>query len=260
MKYRIALAQLELELGNPGRNFKTATDAVAEAARKGADIVLLPELWASGYDLKHAREYASPRSGGWFQKMRELAKVQGIALGGSMIEEQGESLFNTFLLVDKKGKDLGHYRKAHLFDLIEEKKYFTAGDQLAIVETPWGKIGLALCYDLRFPEIFRAYALKGAEAILMVAEWPRRRIAHWDVLLEARAIENQCFIAAVNKVGTSHGELLGGNSAVIDPMGKVLVRGEDRPGIFVADVDPEEAIKAREWMPVFKDRNPGVYS
>lgn len=260
MKYKIALAQIELELGSLDRNFNTAKEAVVEAAQEEVDIVLLPELWASGYDLENAQEYASPLSGGWFAKMRELAISQGVALGGSMIEEQGENLYNTFLLVDKNGTDLGYYRKTHLFDLIEEKKYFQAGNELAVIDSPWGKIGLALCYDLRFPELFRAYALKGAETILLVAEWPRRRIAHWDILLQARAIENQCFIAAVNKVGTSKGELLGGNSAVINPMGKILVQGGKSPGVFVTEIDPEETAKARNWMPVFTDRNPNVYS
>lgn len=259
MNFKIALAQIELELGNPDANYVTARDAVVEAARKGADIVLLPELWASGYDLRNARKYASPLGEGWFARMQELAKDHRIGLGGSMIEERGEEFFNTFILVDHQGKQLGFYRKAHLFDLIEEKKYFSAGKQLALIESPWGKIGLALCYDLRFPELFRAYALKGAETILLVAEWPRRRIAHWDTLLLARAIENQCFIAAVNKVGTSKGEQLGGNSAVIDPMGKILAKGGTAPGVFVAEIDPGETAKARKWMPVLADRNPDVY-
>lgn len=259
MKFKIALAQLELELANPEGNYLAAKESVAEAASQGADLVLLPELWASGYDLRNARRYASPLGEGWFARMQDLAREHRIALGGSMIEEQGDKLFNTFLLVDQKGAELGQYRKTHLFDLINEKAYFSAGSRLALVDSPWGVIGLALCYDLRFPELFRAYALKGAETILLIAEWPRRRIAHWDVLLQARAIENQCFIAAVNKVGTSKGELLGGNSAVINPMGEILTHGGEDPGVYTAAVDTEEIAKARKWMPVFNDRNPGVY-
>jgi predicted amidohydrolase len=176
-----------------------------------------------------------------------------------MIEQVGDEFFNTFLLVDKRGKQLGSYRKAHLFDLIEEKVYFTAGESLAILESPWGRIGLALCYDLRFPEIFRAYAVNGVELILLVAEWPRRRIAHWDVLLQARAIENQCFIAAVNKVGSSKGEILGGRSAVINPMGEILTQGDSAPGVFMAEIDLGDVQKIRDWMPVLTDRNPAVY-
>lgn len=259
MKFKIALAQLELEPGEPDRNYSVAKDAVTEAAQRGADIVLLPELWASGYDLQNASDYASPLNDGWFARMRELAKEFGIALGGSMIEALGDDFYNTFLLVDKGGKESGYYRKTHLFDLIHEKEYFKAGNKLSVIDSPWGTIGLALCYDLRFPELFRAYAVAGVETILLVAEWPRRRVAHWDALLIARAIENQCFIAAVNKVGISHGQELGGNSAVINPMGEVLTQGGAAQGLFIAEIDPEESRKVRNWMPVLTDRNLDLY-
>ena len=259
MKLKIALAQLELELGEPERNLITARDAVEQAVQEDSDLLLLPELWASGYDLKNTQKYASSLTDGWFLAMREMALEHGIALGGSMIEKGGEDYFNTFLLVDKRGEQLGYYRKSHLFDLIEEKTYFSPGKQLSLIQTPWGRLGLALCYDLRFPELFRAYALKGAEIILLVAEWPRRRIAHWDALLLARAIENQCFIAAVNKVGLSNGEQMGGNSAVINPMGEILVKGDTAPAVLLAEIDSEETAKVREWMPVLTDRNPAVY-
>jgi len=259
MKIKIALAQLELELGKPEKNLTAAKDAVVQAVREGSDLMLLPELWASGYDLENAPKYASSLSEGWFSVMRELALEHGIALGGSMIEQEGKDYFNTFLLVDQRGEQLGYYRKAHLFDLIEEKTYFSPGKQLSLIETQWGMLGLALCYDLRFPELFRAYALKGAEIILLVAEWPRSRIGHWDVLLQARAIENQCFIAAVNKVGLSKEQQMGGNSLVINPMGEILVKGNAAPGVFLAEIESKETAKARKWMPVLTDRNPAVY-
>lgn len=259
MRYKIALAQLNLELGDLEGNYSLAREAVIEAAREGADIVLLPELWASGYDLINAQSYASSLNEGWFARMRELALDHSVALGGSMIEEEGDKLYNTFLFLDQRGKKLGSYRKAHLFDLIDEKEYFSAGRELSVFDSPWGRIGLALCYDLRFPELFRAYAVNGAEIILLVAEWPRRRVAHWDALVLARAIENQCFIAAVNKVGNSKGAQLGGNSVVINPMGEVLTKGDDSPGVLIAEINPEEAAKARAWMPVLNDRNPDVY-
>lgn len=259
MKLKIALAQIALELGEPEKNFSTAEAAVEKAAKQGAGLVLLPELWASGYDLENTQRHASSLSEGWFSRMGELADKHQIALGGSLIEVEGDQYYNTFLLVDGCGKQLGHYRKVHLFDLIQEKDYLSPGTQLALIDSPWGKVGLALCYDLRFPELFRALAVKGAEIILLVAEWPRRRIAHWDALLLARAIENQCFVAAVNKVGSSKGEQLGGNSAVINPMGKILVQGDGSPDLLVAEIDTEESTTARGWMPVLTDRKPDLY-
>ena len=259
MKLKIALAQIDLELGRPDKNYETAREAVIQAAREGSDIVLLPELWASGYDLVNAHKYASPLKEGWFARMQEMAEENKIVLGGSLIEGQGGRYFNTFILADSRGEQLAFYRKAHLFDLIDEKKYFSAGKELAIFESPWGKIGLTLCYDLRFPELFRAYAVKGVKTILLVAEWPMRRIAHWDILLQARAIENQVFIAAVNKVGLSKGEQLGGNSAVVTPMGEILVKGGSASGVFIAEINPDETDKIRKWMPVLNDRNLDVY-
>jgi omega-amidase len=259
MKFKIALAQIELELGCPEQNLETAKEALRAAAGKGADILLLPELWASGYDLENASRYASSLGDGWFARMGELAREAGLAIGGSLIEVEGDKFYNTFVLLDKTGRQLGYYRKSHLFDLIDEKKYFQAGYQLAVIESPWGKLGLALCYDLRFPELFRAYALQGVETILLVAEWPQRRIAHWNALLLARAIENQCFVAAVNKVGSSKGETLGGYSAVISPMGEVLVEAKAVPGVYLAEIDPDETKKIRRWMPVLQDRNKNVY-
>ena len=128
-----------------------------------------------------------------------------------------------------------------------------------VVDSPWGKIGLAICYDLRFPEIFRTCAVEGAELILLVAEWPRQRIEHWKILLQARAIENQCFIAAVNKSGTSMGAALGGNSALINPMGEFLTLGGENEELLQATFDLDEVSKIRDWMPVFDDRRPGAY-
>jgi omega-amidase len=259
MTFKIALAQLEFPQGEPDKNYLKAEDAAREASRQGADVLLLPELWASGYDLKNCARYASPLDGGWFDKMAALAQSNQIALGGSLIEEDQGDFYNTFVMIDQTGRRLGAYRKIHLFRFLQEDQYLKAGRHLVLLDSPWGKVGLATCYDLRFPEIFRAYAVAGAEVIFLVSEWPRKRIAHWDILLQARAVENQLFIAAVNKVGTSTGAPLGGKSAVIDPMGNYLVSGKEEPAVLVAEIDLALTRKTRDWMPVLSDRNPGAY-
>lgn len=259
MKISIALAQLDLKRGDLEKNFLKSQEAVQQAADQGAEIVLLPELWASGFDLEQTQIYASSLDEGWFARMRALAVENGIALGGSMIEESQGEYFNTFVLYNKEGNLLGEYRKIHLFQKLQEDIYFAGGNQVVVVDSPWGTLGLAICYDLRFPEIFRSCAVQGAELILLVAEWPRRRIEHWKILLQARAIENQCYIAAVNKVGTSQGAELGGNSAVVNPMGEFLALGGENEVLLQADFDLDEVSKIREWMPVFEDRRPGVY-
>jgi len=259
MTFRVALAQMALKFGDLVGNDQKAENAVKKAVENKADIVLLPELWASGFDLAQTEKYASNLAGGWFGRMSELAVHYEIALGGSLIEEYQGDYFNTFALYNNNGDLLGSYRKIHLFQMLQENVHFNQGKEIKVFDSAWGSLGMAICYDLRFPEIFRSIAVKGAKLILLVAEWPERRIEHWKILLQARAIENQCFIVAVNKTGTSQGAKLGGCSAVVNPMGKFLVLGDENEEVLVADIELEEVNKIRRWMPIFDDRSPDVY-
>ena len=255
----IALAQMNLTPGQPDLNYEVVKQYAEMAAAKGADLVLLPELWASGYDLENCLSYATSIQEGSFKKMSLLAAKLEITLGGSLIESDQGSFYNTFALFDHEGELITKYRKIHLFQPLEEERYFMGGEQLVMADTPWGSIGLATCFDLRFPEMFRAYAVKGVELILLVAEWPLRRISHWHQLLKARAIENQCFIAAVNKVGISNGEPLGGGSLIVNPMGEELSSGAEVEDVIIATVNLDEVRKTRKWMPVVEKRKPDVY-
>lgn len=255
----IALAQIALPKGTPEENFQKGEEMIRNASISGADLILLPELWVSGYDLENCERYASKLGQGWFEKMAQLADKNQIYLGGSLFEVEQDSYYNTFVFFDRDGKLVASYRKIHLFKLINEDKYLKGGRQLVSVDTSWGRMGLAICYDLRFPEIFRSYAVNDVELILIIAEWPQRRVVHWKQLLIARAIENQCFVAGVNKVGESAGERLGGGSSVINPMGEILVQGDEEEELLFASMDLSEVQKARRWMPVLEDRNPDVY-
>jgi predicted amidohydrolase len=259
MSLNIALAQMTLTLGEPDKNYQKVQDWVGKAADQGADLILLPELWASGFDLKNCQSYAAPLHEGDFARMRSLAEEHKITVGGSLIEQDNDAFYNTFVLYDQSGGMINFYRKIHLFQMLNEKQYFKAGDRLVMAETEWGKIGMATCYDLRFPEMFRAYSVRDTVLILVVAEWAQRRIAHWRQLLQARAVENQCFVAAVNKTGTSQGENLGGYSAVINPMGEYLVQGGEEEELLLAQINLKEVKKTRRWMPVMQDRKPQVY-
>lgn len=250
---------MQFEFGQPEANLKRACEWIAEAARRGSDLVLLPELWASGYDLEHAHEYAQPLGTGLFARLSALAKKHNLAIGSSLLERNKGKIFNTFTLFDRHGETRAMYRKIHLFRLLDEEKWLNAGNELVTVDAPWGKTGLSICYDLRFPEIFRAYALHGVKLVLLVAEWPEKRINHWQKLLQVRAIENQYFIAAVNKVGRSQGSQLGGHSAIIDPMGEALVEGGINEVLLTAEIDFKKVEETRRWMPVFDDRSPSAY-
>ncbi len=260
MRLTISLAQTAFEVGNVEGNFDKGAANVAEAASLGSDVILLPELWASGYDLENWQRYATAINDGIFARVAALARNHDIAIGGSLLELHKGSVYNTFVLFSPNGSPWGIYRKIHLFRLLNEDKYLHAGDRLEIANTPWDSVGLATCYDLRFPEMFRSYTLGGTRLIFLVAEWPERRITHWTKLLQARAIENQAFIAGVNKVGHSQGVKLGGCSAIIDPWGVPIASDADDEILLTAEIDLREADKARRYIPVFKDRRPDLYN
>ncbi len=268
----IALAQMDVALGEPERNLEAVRALVAEAKARGADLVVLPELWSTAYDLKRAEAHASAVDAGMFERIARLAGEQQIAVVGSLLESpalpvvgRGERrppeprVFNTATFVDASGARAGVYRKLHLVPMLEEDKYLTGGADAPAVDASFGKCALAICYDLRFPELWRHYALAGARLVLLCAEWPAQRIAHWRTLVPARAIENQFFVAATNRVGTSNGETFGGHSMVVNPWGEILVEGTDQPALLLAQIDLDLVDQVRERVPVFKDRRPDVY-
>jgi len=259
MKIKITLAQQKFKFGEVDVNFKRAEGWIEEASENNSDLLLLPELWASGYDLENWRDYAVPLGEGLFSKLKVLAKKNQIAIGSSLLELKEGKVYNTFVLFGKTGETLGLYRKIHRFRLLAEEKWLEAGDELSMASTPWGSVGLAICYDLRFPEIFRPYAVAGAHLCLIVAEWPEKRITHWSKLLQARAIENQMYIVGVNKVGESQGVKLGGRSAVIDPWGVPVIEGDDGEDLLTTEIDLSVSLKARKQIPILSDRRTDVY-
>jgi predicted amidohydrolase len=259
MQLKISLAQMALLSGKPEENFHQAESWIAQAARQGSDLVLLPELWDSGYDLENWRRYAASLDAGHFARLAALARQHQVAVGGSMLELYQQRAYNSFVLFGPDGQLWGRYRKVHLFRLLNEQEWLAAGQELALAQTTWGPIGLSICYDLRFPELFRPYALAGARLVLLVAEWPERRIAHWSALLRARAIENQCFVAAVNKSGVSQDVRLGGRSVIIDPWGETLAEAQADPELISAPIDLRVADIARRHIPALQDRQPQAY-
>ncbi len=259
MSIKLALAQMDVRLGDPQANLARAADWTAAAARTGSQLVLFPELWASGYDLENWRRHAHPIGEGLFAETAALAAEHGLAVGGSLLEHLGEAAANTFALYGPDASAWGLYRKAHRFAPMGEDRWLKAGDRRCLAQTPWGPAGLAICYDLRFPELFRAYALQGAVLVLLVAEWPAARLDHWRTLVRARAIENQLFVAAVNRTGTSNGEDFGGGSLVVDPWGEVVGEAGHDEVLLPVEIDLGRVDQVRRRMPVLEDRRPEVY-
>jgi predicted amidohydrolase len=256
----VSLGQMDVKLGQPAINLARVQQWAAEAARQGADILVLPELWSTGYDLSRAADYATAVNTGIFAEVANLAKVHGIHILGSCLSLLGEGQYgNTAVLFNPAGELMGSYSKVHLFQLMNEHHYLTPGNGRCLVQTPWGESGLAICYDLRFPELFRAYALDGAKIVFLPAEWPYPRLAHWQTLLRARAIENQMVVVACNRVGTTGDTTFFGHSCIIDPWGEIVVEAGDTPALLTVTVDLDKVDEVRKQIPVFADRNPAVY-
>lgn len=260
MKVTISLGQMNVELGEPEKNLLTVVAMTAEAARRGSDVIVFPELWSTGYDLEHAAQYATPVDAGMFKRVADLAREHDIFILGSCLSLLGEGQYgNTAVLFDRQGRVTGRYSKIHLFRLMQEEQYLTAGSETALVQTPWGRSGLAICYDLRFPELFRRYALDGAQVVFLPSEWPHPRLAHWQTLLRARAIENQMFVVACNRVGNSKDTDFFGHSCIIDPWGETIIAGGEQEMLLTAVIDTAVVAQVRRKIPVFDDRRPALY-
>jgi len=252
---------MDIVLADAAANLRTVQDLAAQAAAAGAELLLLPELWGSGYALDRAEELADELNTGLFASVAALARHHQLHICGSLLEWDANDsrAYNTATLYDPKGSLQGFYRKIHRFGLMDEDRYLGAGEDAPVLALPWGPTALAICYDLRFPELFRRYGLDGARVILMPSEWPVPRIEHWRTLLRARAIENQCFVVACNRVGADRANTFGGCSAVIDPGGNVLVEGGSEPALLLATLDLALVDETRGRIPVWDDRRPELY-
>jgi omega-amidase len=255
----IALGQMNLELARPDVNLARARRIASDAKAAGADVLVLPELWLHGYDLQHAEKHASKLGSGGFAEMSALARDFRLYVAGSLFEKREGGVSNTAVLCNRQGDLLGSYRKIHLFRPMHEDQSLLPGTHATACSTEWGLFGLAICYDIRFPEMIRSLALAGAVVILVPAQWPARRSEAWLLLTSARAVENELFVAACNRVDSSDPGAFPGQSRVVDPWGTVLAEGNDQESIVVAHVDLREVRKARRYITVFEDRRPTAY-
>jgi predicted amidohydrolase len=214
-------------------------------------------MWSAGFAYRKLPELAAqtPRV---LDAVAALSAELGLTVVGSLPELVDGQVCNTSFVTDR-GMLAGSYRKLHLFSLMNEHENIAAGDRSVVVATSVGKLGLAVCYDLRFPELFRKLALDGAEIICLPGEWPAPRQLHWRTLLRARAIENQCFVAAANCCGRQGKLDFFGMSLLIAPRGELLAEADDFATELVATFDFQELTDYRAQITCFADRRPDVY-
>ena len=244
-------------------------DYVRRAAQQGADLVCLPEMWACPYENAAFPKYAEPEGGETWQCLQNAARDNGIFLvGGSVPERDGERLYNTCYVFSPAGEQIAKHRKVHLFDIdvpggqrFMESDTFTPGDNLTIFDTPWGKTGVAICFDIRFAEWFRMMALEGAKLILVPGAFNMTTgPAHWELSLRMRAVDNQCFTAGCAPARDEHASYVSyGNSLVSDPWGNVLGRLDAGEGLLLLDLDLTYADSIRSQIPILSGRRQDLY-
>ncbi|MFF5334559.1 carbon-nitrogen family hydrolase [Streptomyces sp. NPDC013181] len=229
--------------------------------QRGADLVVLPELWPVGaFSYTAFEDEAEPLTGPTHQVMAEAAAEAGVWLhAGSFVERADDgTLYNTALVFSPEGERVAAYRKIHRFGFDRgEAVMMGAGAELVTVALPATTLGLAICYDLRFPELFRGLIDAGAETLVVAAGWPERRRAHWTLLAQARAVENQAYVLAVGCAGT-HAEVpQAGHSLVVDPWGEVLAEAGAGEEVLTVEFDAAKVAATREQFPALKDRRLG---
>ncbi len=265
---KLAVCQLRTELDQE-QTMDKARRMIARAAENGADIVVLPEMWNCPYSREYFKKYAALGHHKAVEAMSQWAAENGVLLvGGSVPETDEGSIYNTCFVFDNCGRQIARHRKVHLFDVdlpgmkFRESATFTPGEKITVFDTPFGKMGCAVCFDLRFPELFRAMAIRGAKIIFLPAQFNTSTgPAHWELSLRMRAVDNELFI-----VGASAARYEGfsypcwGHSTVCDPFGQVISTCDETEQILYSDIDLGKVDEVRCSLPTFLHLRRDVYT
>ncbi len=259
---RLAIVQMNVESGNPESNFARARQRLEDAVshKPKPDVVMLPEMWNTGYAWERMRDIADPdgeRTKAFFSAFCREHRVNAVA--GSVAVKRDNGVTNTIHVFGRDGGIVAEYSKIHLFRLMDEHKHLLEGERPGRFDLEGVPAGAMICYDIRFPELFRKLALSGAKIMFVPAEWPNPRLHHWRTLLQARAIENQMYVVSCNTVGMSGGASFFGHSMVIDPWGEVITEAGEEETILEAEIDLGLVDEVRGRIPVFEDRRPRLY-
>jgi predicted amidohydrolase len=242
----------------PEKTLAKAELFIHHAAASGADLICFPEQFATGWDPSSGRNCEDPH-GRIVSALRKFASESGICVLGSFRERHGPGLRNTVVVLGRDGSILSSYAKIHLFSPAHENLTFTPGDELGLFTLGTLTCGIAICYDLRFPELFRLYAQKGVQAVFVPAAWPASRIRHWELFISARAAENQMYVIGVNTTGKTPVDTYSGASMTADPQGRIISRANDAEQLIFTDLDPVAVDLARSTFPVGNDRRDALY-
>ena len=252
---RVTSIQLEMRDRPKEENLAYALSLLDRAP--ASDLYLLPEIWPCGFfSFDRYRSDSESIDGPVVRAFQMEAKSRGAhILMGSMVEREGDRLFNTSVFLSPRGEIIGRYRKIHLFGYqSRERELLTAGAEIVVVETPWGKMGVSTCYDLRFPEFYRKMLDRGATFFLVASAWPRLRLEAWSLFNRVRALENLAYLFSCNCAGSTSNTEYAGHSMLVDPLGNVIAQARGGSDCVSAEVDPGLVKAVRRDFPALDDR------
>lgn len=221
-------------------------------------MIMLPEIWGTGFfNFDRYNRECEPLQGETYSRLAPWAeKIGSYILAGSIIETEGNNLYNTAFLISPNGSLAGRYRKIHLFGYqSKESVMLTAGSELCVLKTKYGTWGFSICYDLRFPELYRKMLESGADTYFVVSAWPGARLGHWELLNRIRALENLSYLVSCNCAGELKGCAFGGNSMAVNPWGDIIARAGEGEELLTAEIDPGKISDVRAEFPALSDRS-----
>ncbi|HST31607.1 MAG TPA: nitrilase-related carbon-nitrogen hydrolase [Chthoniobacterales bacterium] len=261
---KVAAAQISCVLGDLNANINKVRDFVERAKGSGAELIAFPEMIDTGYSMPVIQKHAKPWKEGAVPKLQDIAKENSIAIVAGISDREGDAIFNAQVFVNASGGVLGKYRKTHLVTAapLDERICFSPGNEFVACKLVDFKIGLSICYDLRFPEMARTLAVKhDANVIVNSSAWPVVRAEHLRILTLARAVENQSYFIIANRVGTDDGVTLCGGSVIVDPAGKILAAAPaGREELIQAEISTQVIADVRKRVPAFAHRRGELYN
>lgn len=260
MSLRLALIQMDVQWHDRPANHAKARRLALQAKEAGAEVAVLPEMFATGFSMETSVT-GEPLTGETPAFLRSLASELDMAMVGgfALQDSRDDAPRNVALAVDSRGQDLALYAKIHRIALLEENLHYLPGALPVPFDLNEIPSACFICYDLRFPELFRCVA-DACSLVLVIASWPAPRQAHWDLLLRARAVENQCYVAGINRVGHGGGHVFTGGSVILDPLGECMAYAGDREAVITATIESERVREVRESFPFLKDRQSRLFA
>jgi omega-amidase len=258
MSMKVCSAQFGSAWEDPAASLPRAALLVRLAKEQGADLVLFPEQFVTGWSPDSTR-FAEDPDGPTVRTLREIARDNSVFLVGAYVEKHRPRPLNTSVAIDPRGEMVASFSKIHPFSPGGENLHYDPGDHLSVFSAGGVRFGIAICYDLRFAPLFRAYAKQGVHCVLVPSAWPCSRTRAWEILIQARALDNQFYVIGCNPTGTTPVDRYCGHSLSADPVGAVVSRGGLGEELIMTEIDPAKVEVARARMPVEKDRRPDLY-